>query len=129
MILDASAIVAIVFREPGWERLMSVMESADALGCGSPTLVEASIVVGARTGFEQSHVARLVQTLEVEVIPYGGEHWISAVRAYDRFGKGRHRAGLNFGDCLSYAMAHLAEQPLLCVGTDFAETDLELVAV
>ena len=127
MILDKSAIVAIVFRESGWERMITVMGDAAGLGCGGPTLAEAGIVVGARSGFERSYVSRFVQTFDVETIPHGSEHWIAAVRAYDRFGKGRHRASLDFGDCLTYATAHLAEQPLLCIGADFSETDLPLV--
>jgi ribonuclease VapC len=53
-------------------------------------------------------------------------HWRSAVDAFHRFGKGRHPAGLNFGDCMSYATAKLADQPLLCAGADFAKTDLRL---
>ena len=127
MILDTSAIVAIVFRESGWERLVTVMERADGLACGAPTLVEAGIVLGARSGCERPHIARFVQTFEVETVSHGAEHWIAALRAYDRFGKGRHRAALNYGDCLSYATAHLAQQPLLCIGSDFRETDLPLV--
>ena len=127
MILDTSAIVAIVFREPDWERLVSVMEDAEELACGAGTLAEAGIVLGARTDFEHAHVPRFVQTFDVDVIPHGEEHMIAAIRAYERFGKGRHPAALNFGDCLSYATAHLAQRPLLCTGRDFAETDLPLV--
>jgi ribonuclease VapC len=58
------------------------------------------------------------------VIPFTEDHWRLAVEAYVRFGKGRHAAALNFGDCLTYAIARLAEQPLLFVGGDFAKTDL-----
>ena len=58
------------------------------------------------------------------VIPFTEDHWRVAVEAYTRFGKGRHAAALNFGDCLTYAVARLAERPLLFVGGDFAKTDL-----
>ena len=58
------------------------------------------------------------------IVPFADEHWRVAVDAYTRFGKGRHRAGLNFGDCLTYAVARLAEQPLLFVGDDFRKTDV-----
>ena len=61
-----------------------------------------------------------------ETIPFGPDHWREAVSAYARFGKGRHRARLNFGDCLSYAVAMLADQPLLCTGSDFSKTDVTL---
>lgn len=58
------------------------------------------------------------------MVPFGEDHWRQAAEAYARFGRGRHKAALNFGDCLSYAVARLADQPLLCVGDDFARTDL-----
>ena len=57
-------------------------------------------------------------------MPFGEAHWREALAAYRRFGRGRHRANLNFGDCLSYAVARLAGEPLLFVGDDFAATDL-----
>jgi ribonuclease VapC len=63
---------------------------------------------------------------EPTIIPFGEAHWRSAVDAYLRYGKGRHRAALNFGDCMAYAVAKLAQQPLLCAGADFAKTDLPL---
>jgi ribonuclease VapC len=58
------------------------------------------------------------------VVPFDDSHWALALDAYVRFGKGRHPSGLNFGDCLTYATAKLAGQPLLCIGDDFARTDL-----
>lgn len=59
-------------------------------------------------------------------MPFGDEHWKAAVDAHAEYGRGRHKAALNFGDCLSYATAKLAGAPLLCTGSDFARTDLEL---
>lgn len=129
MILDASAIVALLFQEPGWEALLETMEAATRLACGGPTLAEAAIVTGARRGFEVPLVPRFVQTFEVDVLAFGSEHWLEAARAYRRYGKGRHQAALNFGDCLAYATARLAAEPLLCVGNDFAATDLDLASV
>ena len=67
-----------------------------------------------------------LQEAGVTVIPFGEQHWRASVEAYTRFGKGRHAAGLNFGDCLAYATARMAGQPLLCIGDDFARTDLVL---
>ena len=127
MILDTSAIVAVLFREPHWSALVDAMERADAIGCGAPTLVEAGIVLGARRGFDLPHLHRFVQEFDIAAIPFGEEHWSEAVRAYDAFGKGRHRAALNFGDCLAYAAASLAQRPLLCIESDFPHTDLALV--
>jgi ribonuclease VapC len=62
----------------------------------------------------------------VSVVPFGDDHWKQAADAYTRFGRGRHKAALNFGDCLAYAVAKIADQPLLCVGGDFSKTDLVL---
>ena len=70
---------------------------------------------------------RFLQEAALTVIPFGPEHHSRAVDAYLRYGKGRHPAALNFGDCMTYATARLAAAPLLCVGNDFAQTDLQLV--
>jgi ribonuclease VapC len=72
----------------------------------------------------RSLLARVVQEARIAVVPFTDEHWPIAIDAYARFGKGQHAAGLNFGDCLTYAVASLASQPLLYVGEDFAKTDL-----
>jgi ribonuclease VapC len=68
---------------------------------------------------------RFVQAFDLVIIPFGDLHWQVAMEAYDRFGKGRHPASLNYGDCISYATAKLAGQPLLYKGNDFAKTDVE----
>jgi ribonuclease VapC len=126
MIADASAIVAIVFREPGYEDLIEKISQAEYLGMGTPTLAETGIVLSARLGRGgKTILARLCQELGVVPIPFDDAHWREAVDAYERFGRGRHPAKLNFGDCLSYATAKLAGQPLLYVGKDFNETDIE----
>ena len=124
MIVDSSALVAIVLREPGWEALTDKLSSG-AAGAGAPTLAEAAVVLTVKMGPRgRSLLARVVQEARIAVVPFTDEHWPIAVDAYARFGKGRHPAALNFGDCLSYAVASLAGQPLLYVGEDFAKTDL-----
>jgi ribonuclease VapC len=124
VIVDSSALVAIVLREPGWEALAEKLSTSPA-GTGAPTLAEAGIVLTAKLGPRgRSLLARVVQEARVAVIPFTDEHWPIAIDAYARFGKGRHAAGLNFGDCLTYAAARLANQPLIYVGEDFAKTDL-----
>ncbi|HEX7003691.1 MAG TPA: type II toxin-antitoxin system VapC family toxin [Trueperaceae bacterium] len=128
MILDSSAIIAILVREPEWDRLLNALEGAATIGCGAPTLAETGIVLGNRYGFESAKLHRFVQEFAVETVTFGGDHWSQAVRAYERYGKGRHKAGLNFGDCLAYSVAKLSRLPLLFVGSDFAETDLEFVS-
>ena len=124
MIVDSSALLAIVLREPGWEALAEKLSTSPA-GTGAPTLAEAGIVLAAKLGPRgRSLLARVVQEARVAVIPFTDEHWPIAIDAYARFGKGRHAAGLNFGDCLTYAAARLANQPLIYVGENFAKTDL-----
>lgn len=130
MILDSSALVAIVRREPGHDAVLDCLASASTAGVGAPTLVEAGIVLRARMGvLGRTLLARVVQDAELVIVPFSGAHWTVAVDAFDRFGKGRHPASLNFGDCLAYATARVAGQPLLRVGDDFDRTDLALVPV
>ncbi len=127
MILDSSAILAILFREPGFDTFVEKLASASTAGIGAPTLAETGIVLSARLGSDSKRALSLflVET-ELTIISFGEAHWRSATDAYLRYGKGQHRAGLNFGDCLTYAVAKLARQPLLCAGADFARTDLPL---
>jgi ribonuclease VapC len=128
VILDSSALVAVLLEEVGRDALLRAMEEADLVGIGAPTLVEASIVLAARMGPPGVTVLhRLVTDGDIAVIPFGDAHRRAAVDAFLRFGKGRHPARLNLGDCHSYATARVARQPLLCVGDDFGQTDLELV--
>ena len=127
MIVDSSALVAIVLREPGWQTLTEKLSSG-AAGTGAPTLAEAGVVLTAKMGPRgRSLLARVVQEARISVVPFTDEHWQIAIDAYARFGKGRHAAALNFGDCLTYAVANLAGQPLLYVGEDFSKTDVARV--
>jgi ribonuclease VapC len=126
MIVDTSALLAIVFKEPGHEELIQKISEAEYLGIGTPTLAETGIVLTARLGGGGITIlARLCQELGLIQMPFGDAHWKEAVDAYERFGRGRHPARLNFGDCLSYATAKLSGQPLLYVGEDFTKTDLQ----
>lgn len=127
MILDSSAIVAIVLREPGFESVVHKLAAAEAVGVGAPTLAEAGIVLSARLERDARGMLQgLLLEWEAETVSFGDAHWREAVSAYARFGRGRHRAQLNFGDCMAYAVAKLAGEPLLCTGDDFARTDLPL---
>ena len=124
MIVDSSAIVAVVLQEPGYEQLLDKL-AVGGVGIGTPTLAELGLVLTARMGRDSRPVVEgLVERLALDVIPFGDTHWREAVGAFVRYGRGRHRAGLNFGDCLTYAVASLADEPLLYVGHDFAQTDL-----
>jgi ribonuclease VapC len=125
VIVDASAIVGIILREPGWQDLVAKLAGADSPAVGAPTLAETGLVLTAKLGRKAPGIlARFVQEAELTVIPFGEPHWPLAVEAYARFGKGRHPASLNFGDCLTYAVARVAGRPLLFIGGDFSKTDL-----
>ena len=127
MIVDTSALVAITFAEPGYQELVAKLAGAPSAGIGTPTLAETGVVLAARLGHDSRDlVIRLLDEFSIEEIPFGDRHWREAVDAYLRFGKGRHKARLNVGDCLTYAVARLANEPLLFVGDDFPETDLEV---
>lgn len=128
MIVDSSAIVAILLQEPGHAQLVDRLGEAPSAAIGTPTLAESGIVLAARLGISgKTLLARLVQEAGLIVVPFSADHWSVAVDAFIRFGKGRHPAALNFGDCMTYAVAKVADQPLLCAGNDFAQTDLDLV--
>jgi len=127
VILDASALIAIVLDEPEREILVAKINAADTIAVGAPTLVEAGIVLSARAGQDVSAVLmELLASADAIVIEFGQRHWREAVSAWGRFGKGRHPAGLNFGDCLTYATALVAGQLLLAKGDDFTQTDIPL---
>ena len=126
MIVDSSAILAVVFKEPGYETVLSRIEGAPFAAAGAPTLAETGIVLSVRLG-ESAHglLERLLDELQIQEIPFGELHWRETVDAFRRFGRGRHTASLNFGDCMAYAMASLTGEALLYVGDDFSKTDLE----
>jgi ribonuclease VapC len=127
VIVDSSVLVAIVLRQPGFEPFLERLSAAEEAGIGAPTLAETGLVLTAKLGKDAQHlVAALVCEMGLVVVPFGDEHWRVAVQAYARFGKGRHPAGLNFGDCLTYATTRLSGQPLLCIGADFPKTDLRI---
>jgi ribonuclease VapC len=126
LILDSSAVVAVLRREWGHERIERAMEDAGTLTIGAPTLFETAMVAVGRFGRDgQVLVEHFLEAWGVHVAPFDHRHWRVAVAAFNRYGKGRgHPARLNYGDCMTYATARLAEMPLLFVGDDFAKTDI-----
>jgi ribonuclease VapC len=125
MILDSSALVGVLLSEPGHEEMLARIAQAEWLGVGAPTLLEAAMVLSARLGRDaRPQLQRFLREAEVEIVPFGEEHWEAAMDAFLRYGKGRHPARLNFGDCLAYAMASVAGDALLFSGDDFSRTDL-----
>jgi ribonuclease VapC len=126
MILDSSVLVSILLGEAGYEALVDKLDAAEILFVGAPTVLESAIVVSRRLGQDaRPMVAGLLYRMNAEIVDFGQQHYEAAVSAYLRFGKGRHPAGLNFGDCMSYAMASVSGLPLLYAGDDFSQTDIQ----
>jgi ribonuclease VapC len=117
-------LIAVLFAEPGHLELVDRILAADHVRVGAPTLAETSLVfIGRRSKPGASEVDELVKELGITVVPFGEPEWRVAVDAFARFGRGRHKAALNFGDCLAYASAAAAGDTLLFVGDDFKHTD------
>jgi len=125
MVLDSSAVIAVVFREEQHERLEEAMAVTASLSIGAPTLFETAMVA-IRLHEEHGHelVVHFLDERGVEVTPFEERHLKVATDAFARYGKGRHPAALNYGDCMTYASARVASMPLLFVGGDFACTDI-----
>ncbi len=127
MILDTSAIVAILMEETSAEELLSKLQNPGPVQVGAPTLLETTMVLAGRLKKDPApYLERFLRELKAIVLPFEDAHRLEAANAFLRFGKGRHPAKLNFGDCMSYATAKIAGRPLLCVGKDFSKTDIEL---
>jgi ribonuclease VapC len=130
VVLDSSAIVAIHLKEPGCERLLDVIDTAvgksEALVIGVPTLLETAMVLTARLGQDARPLLSVfLRRIDAEVVAFQQEHLDAAMMAFLRFGRGRHPAALNFGDCMAYAVASVAGMPLLFTGGDFSRTDID----
>ena len=125
MVLDTSALLALLLDEPEAEEFRAAVEEDTTRLVSAATLLETALVIEARKGEPGGReLDALIQKAEVVVIPVDAEHVTEARRAYRRFGKGRHAAGLNFGDVFAYALARTAGEPLLFKGDDFARTDV-----
>jgi ribonuclease VapC len=125
MVLDTSAVLAILQDEPERRAFNEAIEAADSRSLSVASLVEASIVIEARYGAEGvRHLDQLLDRADVVVVAVDVEQGKIARQAFSRFGKGRHAAGLNFGDCFSYALAQALGEPLLYKGEDFSLTDV-----
>ncbi len=124
MILDASAMVAILMEEPSKERLIAEVLDNETF-ISAPTLLETYMVLKKYLGdATELELARTLNELGVRVVDFTAEQAMFAARAFDRYGKGRHPAALNFGDCIAYAVAKSTNQKLLFLGNDFSQTDV-----
>ena len=125
MIVDTSAVVAILFAEPDAERYRRAIASTWPRRMSAVALLEAAMVVESRGGAASGNdLDRLLHEAEIELMPVTLEQVAAARQAWRRFGKGRHPAALNFGDCFAYALATSTDEPLLFKGEDFARTDV-----
>ncbi|WP_229116638.1 type II toxin-antitoxin system VapC family toxin [Parenemella sanctibonifatiensis] len=122
--VDSSALVAVVLGEPEAEQMLAALEASAGIFCAA-NLVEAAIVVESRQGLDAARdLQLLIEGAIEEIVPVDADLADGAVRAWRRFGKGRHPAGLNFGDCFAYALAQQRGLPLLFKGDDFRRTDV-----
>lgn len=125
MIVDSSAIVMLLLAEPGWERIERALLAGHAC-LPAPCYVEICMVMAGRFGPRaRERVDALLAQLAIRILPFTESHALAGAEAFLRFGKGRHPAGLNFGDCMAYAVAQVEREPLLFVGRDFERTDVE----
>lgn len=125
MVIDTSALLAILLDEPERRSFNEAIEAAESRVISAATFVEASIVIEARFGAEGLRDLDLfVERALIEVVAVDVAQAQEARRAFSRFGKGRHPAGLNYGDCFAYALAMVLSEPLLFKGDDFGQTDV-----
>ena len=128
MIIDASALLAIALAEDDAVRMLDAISRVRVRRMPAPAWLEAAMVIDRRGNRQAIDLfAALVQKLAIEIGAFSAEHALVARQAWNRFGKTRHKARLNFGDCMVYAVAKVDGQALLCKGNDFIHTDIELV--
>jgi ribonuclease VapC len=126
IVVDSSALIAIYFDELEKASFADAVISADGPCIGAPNFLEASIVVEARKGDAGCReLDRIADNLGLQVVAFEAAHIEAAREAFRRYGRGRHRAALNFGDCSAYALAKTLDLPLLFKGDDFALTDIK----
>lgn len=125
MVIDTSAVLAILQDEPERRSFNELIEKAPTRSMSVASWLEASMVLQSRFGAEgMRDLDRFLEKARIEIVPVDQQQGEEAREAFRRFGKGRHAAGLNFGDCFSYGLTRSLGQPLLFKGDDFSQTDL-----
>jgi len=128
LVVGTSAVVALLTGEVGGDALAEALDAADPRLMAAPTAVELGIVLEARYGTAGTGlVERFLRDAAVQVIGFERDHADRAMDGWRRFGKGRHPAALNLGDCFAYGLAAATGHPVLCTGDDFAATDIAVV--
>jgi ribonuclease VapC len=126
MVIDSSAIVALLLGEPETEALVAAIAAAQRRVVSAGSYLESAIVISARSGSTaQAQLDELLDSLGIAILPFTREQADTTIEAYRRYGKGSgHPANLNFGDCFAYPLAKLTDEPILFKGNDFSQTDL-----
>ena len=125
MVIDTSALLPILLREPEKPVFLRALEREPALLVSSASVLEAAVVLLQRFGQDAGDLDELLSRFPVDIVTVDREQLRWARYAFETYGRGRHRARLNFGDCFSYALAKTTGQPILFKGDDFPQTDLE----
>jgi ribonuclease VapC len=129
MVIDSSAVMAILLKEPDAAWVENTILKQPLRYMSAVSTVECSIVLYRSHGREASdELDDFIIRMEIEVVPVSLEQAVTAREAFRSYGRGRHKAGLNFGDCFSYALAKVSGETLLCKGNDFALTDLAVTS-
>ncbi|MFZ1642393.1 MAG: type II toxin-antitoxin system VapC family toxin [Candidatus Contendobacter sp.] len=128
MVIDTSALIAILLDEPDAIHYAEAIEQASTRVMSTGNWLEAALVITARQGESgMAEFRALIEKIQPEIVALDIVQMDLAYQAWRKFGKGRHRAGLNFGDCFAYALAQLRHEPLLFKGDDFTHTDIQFV--
>lgn len=126
MVVDTSAIIAILQQEPDARRYADIIQEGAVKLVSAVSVLEAGILANARKGDQgEQELDAFLASAELEIVPFDEEQAAVARTAFKKFGKGNHPANLNFGDCAVYALAATRAEPLLFKGSDFSATDLE----
>jgi ribonuclease VapC len=125
IVVDTSAMFAIAAHENERDAFVEILDRTDSAICSAVSFLETVMVLTGRSRtVARSQVEELLKAFAIEVAPLDRSVTDAAVGAFDRFGKGRHRASLNLADCFSYALAKSRDAPLLYKGNDFSQTDI-----
>ncbi|MGB3294667.1 MAG: type II toxin-antitoxin system VapC family toxin [Phormidesmis sp.] len=130
MVIDTSAIVAILLNEPERAGFIEAIAAASTRLMSASTLLECHLVIESRKrALGRAELELFVYEAAIDVVPFDQVQTALAATAWRAYGKGRHSAGLNFGDCFAYALAKAREEPLLFKGSDFSQTDIAKVSI
>jgi ribonuclease VapC len=125
IVVDTSAVMAVVRSEPGADWLSRRLQESDVRLMSSASALELGMVLESRTATLTTLDA--LRSLQIELTPFDEAQFELGLRAWRKFGEGRHPASLNLGDCFTYAIAKVTGYPILCVGNDFARSDLAVL--